>query len=221
MFGEIDFNEIEYRSEYRHTKAVFAATLINCWQIPRLVEWLFRDGFWMPLLGGSLLALFAVLFFFLFINYRSRVVVTSSSITLRRPLLADVEIAYSEIGEIEFNGMSINGTRFDGELVSLDLSEACRRWAEKRNSVVIQSADGKKKIRLEQSLENFNHFCDDLSERMRKALDRYQGYAKGTSLRQPGRYQEAREKLAGGPASVSLARPTETSGSGPKPQADC
>jgi hypothetical protein len=38
-------------------------------------------------------------------------------------------------------------------------------------------------------------YRNDLTERRRLAMDRYLGYAKGTSLRQPERYLMARETL--------------------------
>src|SRR5262245_1687376 len=45
------------------------------------------------------------------------------------------------------------------------------------------------------SLERFDWFCDDLTERWRSAIGRYQGYAKGTSARQPERCLKTRETL--------------------------
>jgi hypothetical protein len=59
----------------------------------------------------------------------------------------------------------------------------------------LRSRDGKRKIVIEQSLENFDRFCNDLTERWRPAIERHLGYAKGTSLRQPERYLKALETI--------------------------
>jgi hypothetical protein len=85
---------------------------------------------------------------------------------------------------------------YDSDSLATDLSEARRIWdLERLNSLKIKSRDGKKKIAIDQSLENFERFCDDLAERRRSAIDRYLGYAKGTCLRQPERNLEARGTL--------------------------
>ena len=62
-------------------------------------------------------------------------------------------------------------------------------------AVTIHSRHGQKKIKLDQSVSYFEAFCHDLLKRHRLALERYQGYAKGTTLRQPERYLETRETL--------------------------
>src|SRR5262249_11848667 len=117
------------------------------------------------------------------IEYRN----TGQSLLLKRPLLKDVEITFSEIGEVQVNGMVIRES-YDSDTSAIDLSKARRRWPAKRHSALkLWSRDGKRKITVEQSLERFDWFCDDLTERWRSAIDRYQGYAKGTSARQPER----------------------------------
>ncbi len=194
-FSEIDFQEIEYRNEYRHTKAVFTAFAAQSWPMLNCLRWLFDDNVWWQLFGGAYLGLVVFTVAALFIQYKSRVIITGQGLLLKRPLLKDVEIAYSEIGEVMVNKMVIRES-YDDDLSAIDLSEAMRKWALDRNNCVkIKSRDGKKKISIEQSLENFEQLCDDLSVRWRLAIERYQGYARGTSLRQPDRYLKTRELL--------------------------
>jgi hypothetical protein len=187
-FGEIDFEAIEYRNEYRHTKAVFAfvASLAWMWLPPPpsssekdFVFWLF--------VTGACLSLFALALAAGFVRYKSRVIISGQGLILKRPLLKDVEIAYWEIGEVQVNGMAVRES-CEGDTGAIDLSKATRKWAiERDNSLKLRSRDGKRKIVVEQSLENFDRFCDDLTERWRLAIDRYLGYAKGTSVRRPER----------------------------------
>lgn len=40
-FGEIDLSEIEYRNEYRYTKAVFTAAALCTWQFGNFVKMAF------------------------------------------------------------------------------------------------------------------------------------------------------------------------------------
>jgi hypothetical protein len=193
-FGEIDFEAIEYRNEYRYTKAVFAffaALALMYLPFPSSFE---ESGLWL-LLGAAYLGLFAPMIAALFIQYRSRVIITGHGLLLKRPLLKDVEISYSEIGEVQVNGMVIRESNDSGS-DAINLSEAWRKWAGDRiNSLNIASHDGKRKISIEQSLENFDGFCDDLTERWLLAIDRYQGYAKGTSARQHERSLKIHETL--------------------------
>jgi hypothetical protein len=194
-FGEIDFEAIEYRNEYRHTKAVFAGLTAQALSLLTFLPWLFQGNVWQALLVGADLGSFVFLIAALFIGYRSRVIITGQSLILKRPVLKDVEILFSEIGELQINSVVIR-EGYDGDTLATDLSEARRIWdLERIKSLKIRSRDGKKKIAIDQSLENFERFCDDLAERRRLAIDRYLGYGKGTSLRQPERYLEARETL--------------------------
>src|SRR5262249_54480357 len=127
--------------------------------------------------------------------YRSRVVITGQGLLLKRPLLKDVEIPFSEIGEVKVNNIVIRESHASASS-AISLSEARQIWdLERVNYMMIRSRDGKKKVIVKQSLENFDRFCDDLSKRWRSAIDRYLGYAKGTSLRQPERYLKTRETL--------------------------
>jgi hypothetical protein len=195
-FGEIDFEAIEYRNEYRHTKAVFTfvAALSWMWAPPPpsmseedFVFWLF--------VMGAYLVLFALALPALFIRYKSRVIITGQSLILKRPLLKDVEIAYWEIGEVRVNGLTVRES-CDGDTGAIDLSKAMRKWAiERDNKLKLRSRDGKRKLVVEQSLENFDRFCDDLTEHWRSAIDRYLGYAKGTRVRQPERRLKTLETL--------------------------
>ena len=188
-FGEIDFEAIEYRNEYRHTKAVFVfvAALAWMWLPPPpnmsegdFVIWLF--------VMAAYLGLFALAAPALFIRYKSRVIITGQKLILKRPLLKDVEIGYWEIGEVKVNGMVMR-EGYGSDTFAIDLPKAMPEWViERNNNLRLRSRDGKRKIVIEQSLENFDRFCDDLTERWRLALERYLGYAKGTSLRQPERY---------------------------------
>jgi hypothetical protein len=123
------------------------------------------------------------------------VIITGQGLLLKQSLLKDVEIPCSEIGELQVNGIVIKEGD-DIDFLATDLSEARWIWdLDRINSLKITSRDGKKKIAVNQSLENFERFCNDLAERRRLAIDRYMGYAKGTSLRQPERYLKTRETL--------------------------
>jgi hypothetical protein len=156
---------------------------------------MFDDRMWVALVAIANLGNFAFLTAERFIKRRSRVVITGQSLILKRPLLKDVEIAYSEIGAAQINTIVIREDS-ENDFLATDLSEARRIWdLERVNSLKIRSRDGKKEISISQSLENFERFCADLSERRRLAIDRYKGYAKGTSLRQPEQYMKTRETL--------------------------
>ena len=195
-FGAIDFEAIEYRNEYRHTKAVFVFVASLAWMWAPLPPSLSEMDlvFWL-LVEGVYLCLFTLALAALFIQYKSRVIITGQSLILKRPLLKDVEIAYSEIGEVQVNGMVIRES-YDGETDAIDLSKARRRWPVERHSTLkLWSRDGKRKITVQQPLERFDWFCDNLTEQWRLALDRYQGYAKGTSARQPERCLKTQETL--------------------------
>ena len=194
-FGEIDFEAIEYRNECRHTKAVFACLAAQPYLLWYFLRWLFEGDLWLALPGVAYLGLFVFLDAYLFIQYRSRVIITGQSLILKRPLLKDVEIAYWEIGEVQVNDMVVRESH-DDDSGAIDLSKARRRRPVGRSSMLtICSRDRKRKIIVQQSLENFDRFCDDLTERWRLAIDRYLGYAKGTSLRQPERYLKTQETL--------------------------
>ena len=194
-FGEIDFEAIEYRNEYRHTKAVFACLAAQPYLLWFFLRKLFEGNLWLALPGVVYLGLFVFLIAYLFIQYRSRVIITGQSLILKRPLLKDVEIAYWEIGEVQGNGIVVRES-YDDDSGAIDLSKARRRRPVGRSSMLtIWSRDRKRKIIIQQSLENFDRFCDDLTERWRLAIDRYLGYAKGTGLRQPERYLKTQETL--------------------------
>jgi hypothetical protein len=195
-FGEIDFEAIEYRNEYRHTKAVFAfvAALAWMWLPPPPSSSEEDFVFWLFVMGACI-GLFALALPAQLIRYKSRVIITGQSLILKRPLLKDVEIAYWEIGEVQVNGMVIRESH-DGDTGAINLSKAMRKWTiERNNNLKLRSRDGKRKIVIEQSLENFDRFCDDLTERWRLAISRYLGYAKGTSARQPERRLKTQETL--------------------------
>jgi len=182
-FGAIDFEAIEYRNEYRHTKAMFALVKRQAIPLLNFLLMLFRERVWWKLSGGACLGIFALQLAALFIQYKSRVIITGQSLILKRPLLKDVEIPYSEIGEVQVNGMVIRES-YDSDTGAIDLSKARRRWpVEGHSALKLWSRDRKRKITVQQPLERFDWFCDDLTERWRLALDRYQGYAKGTSAR--------------------------------------
>jgi hypothetical protein len=187
-FGEIDFEAIEYRNEYRHTKAVFAfvAALVWMWLPPPPSSSEEDFVFWIFAMGACL-SFFALALTAGFIRYKSRLIISGQGLILKRPLLKDVEIAYWEIGEVQVNGLVVRES-CDGDAGPIDLSKAMRKCAiERNNNLKLRSRDGKRKIAVEQSLENFDRFCDDLNEHWRSAIDRYLGYAKGTSVRQPER----------------------------------
>ena len=79
---------------------------------------------------------------------------------------------------------------------AIELSKARQKMAEDHFSELwIWPRGPMKRIIVEKSFENFNRFCHDLTERWRLSVDRYQGYAKGTSLRQPERTMKTWETL--------------------------
>jgi hypothetical protein len=99
-FDEIDFEAIEYRNEYRHTKAVFTFLTAQALLAPSVLKLLYEGDRWESLFGGAYLGFFALIVAVFFIEYRSRVIITGQGLLLKRPLLKDVEITYSEIGEV-------------------------------------------------------------------------------------------------------------------------
>src|SRR5262249_50207525 len=123
-FGEIDFEAIEYRNEYRHTKAVFVFVAALAWMwLPPPPSVSEEDlVFWLAVMG-SCLGRFALAIPALFIRYKSRLIITGQSLILKRPLLKDVEIAYWEIGEVQVNGMVVRESR-DGDTAAIDLRKA-------------------------------------------------------------------------------------------------
>jgi len=123
-FSEIDFEQIEYRNEYRHTKSIFASLFGGLCALPGFVN-LMTEGGMLAWLGGYGLALQLGVTLFLWVKLKSRLLVTGSGITLRRPLLKEVEIPYSEIGEITFEDGWIGPGKM---LTTLNLSEAQPRW---------------------------------------------------------------------------------------------
>jgi hypothetical protein len=218
-FGEINFEQIEYRNEYRHTKAVFFSSITSLLSLIGLL----RESGVLAWLGGLGLAAYVPLIVFLLVKMKSRMIITGSGVRLRRPLLKDIEIAYSEMSEITFEdgwlgpgkilttlNLSEPQPRWEikrqeegGKLIMLGTSEPLSSWAQKQQEipvtnkarVTIRSRDGQKQIKLDQSLEYFEAFSNDLRKRHQLALARYQGYAKGTALRQPERYVETRGTL--------------------------
>jgi hypothetical protein len=194
-FSEIDFEAIEYRNEYRHKKKVLALVAWEALTLPIDLMWLFGDDKLWALIAVINIGLLPLTLAECFIQYKSRVIITGQGLLLKQPLRKDVEIPYSEIGELQINGIVIKEGD-DIDFLATDLSEARWIWdLERINSLKIRSRDGKKKIVINQSLENFERFCDDLAERRRLAIDRYMGYAKGTSLRQPERHLKTLETL--------------------------
>lgn len=171
-FGEIDFEEIEWRSEYRPEKLYwlpFLSAALYAFQLFAIF-----DEWWVLVLYGLLfLGSFPEAIHEL-IKYKSRIVITGQGITLKRPWLKDIEISFAELGE-------------------LDYRESWRNYD--RVSITIHSLDGRKKIIVDQKFERFVYFIEELERRWGKALERYQGYAKGTQLRQPERYTELHARL--------------------------
>lgn len=221
-FSEIDVEQIEYRNEYQHTKSVLIGSATSLYLLMRVVALLFEGG-WRSWLGGAGLLPYGALALMTYLKLKSRMLVTGTGVTLRRPLLKDVEIPYSEMSEITFEDgwigpgkmvttlnlsepqprWEIKTKETNGQFVTLELSEPLSHWAQKHQSlpvtskarVTIHSRDGQKKIKLDQTLEYFEAFCNDLLKRHQLALERYQGYAKGTTLRQPERYAQTRKTL--------------------------
>jgi hypothetical protein len=194
-FDEIDFEAIEYRNEYRHTNSALTLLAAQAFlYAPSVVSSYKEGGIWLWLESGCL-GLAALGFASLWLRLRGRVVITGQGIVLKRPLLRDVEIAFSEIGEVQVNGMVIRES-YDPDPGPVDLLNARCRWpSERGGGLSLMSRDGKRKIVVTQSLENFDRFREDLNARWRSAIGRYVGYARGTSLRQPGRSLKTQETL--------------------------
>jgi hypothetical protein len=220
-FGAIDFQEIAYRNEYQHAQTATASLACLMLSLPSISSVMFKGGWW-TLLGGYCLIAYALVAWSLFVKLKARVIVTGSGVTLRRPWLKEIEIPYSEIEEITFDDgwlgpgkllttlklsaaqsrWEVNMQEESGRLVTLELSEPLTNWVQKYHTLPITSkarltirARGGRKIQLDQSLECFEALCRDLMERHQRALERYQGYAKGTSLRQPERYWASQAAL--------------------------
>jgi hypothetical protein len=180
-FGEIDFEEIEWRSEYRPAKLVWLSLLMPLGFALQLLLNAADAGwkFWLP---GLLLPLYLPGALIELIKYKSRIVITGQGVTLKRPLLKDIEIGFAELGAIDY--------REDWH------AQDRKALAQKiKVGATILSLDGSKQITVDEKLERFIHFAEELERRWGKALERYQGYAKGTQLRQQERYTELREHL--------------------------
>lgn len=179
-FGAIDFEEIEWRSEYRPAKWFWLPMLLAvhyAWQL-----FLGSAAPWQRGLNFFVLLIYVPMALSEVIKYRSRIVITGQGVTLKRPLLKDLEIGFAELGEIEY--------REDWR--AQDRHELARKI---KVGVTLHSLDGSKKIIVDEKLERFIHFAEELERRWGKALERYQGYAKGAQLRQPERYTELRARL--------------------------
>lgn len=187
-FGEIDFEEIEWRSEYSYLPDVFGGGLL----VHILFRWVthFGQPKWLPYLITSL-PIILFLTFRLF-KHNSKLVLTGHSVLLKRPrlpfgiqvpgldwLLSDIEIPYVQLDEIE--------SREDLFLDKYQLTGIAKR---KVVAITIYSHDHFKQIEVSDKLKDFPAFVEELKRRRQAALLRYQGYAKGTSLRQPGRSVE-------------------------------
>jgi hypothetical protein len=188
-FGEIDFEEIEWRSEYSYLPDVFGGSL--------LVQLLYRCVVYLgqpKWLAYMILSLPVILFLALRqLKHKSTLILTGHSVLLKRPrlpygikllgrgwLFEDIEIPYADLGEIEVQR----------ELHETSRYQLYRGIKRKVVAVTIYSQGLHKRIAVNDKLINLPGFVKELERRKQKALERYQGYAKGTSLRQPGRSVE-------------------------------
>lgn len=197
-FGAIDFEEIEWRSEYSYVPETFASALAVNFLAQSVLK--FGDRDWREFLGLA----FVCLLFTLprWFKRKASLLLSGHSIILRRPrltfglklpglgwLLDDIEIPYAELGEIV--------SREDLSLKDTSLPQ--QRWTAIPNrkvvEVTIYSRDGRKSIQVNEHLRNFPAFIEELKRRQQKAIERYQGYAQGTRIRQPERVQQVRETL--------------------------
>jgi len=195
-FDNIDFDEIEYRSEYTYGKKALGGLGALFSTVGSFMR-LFEKHTWPVALAfcGTIFSLYAVLIIMMLIKAKSTLLISGNGLTLKRPLLRDIEIPYSEIGSMEFKDFFTNMTTDGGfDLTKVDIGKLNTK-CHKGNRVVIKSVDGKRKISIDQRLENFEQFCRDLATRKQLAEERYIGYARGTASKQPDRTKDLRAAL--------------------------
>lgn len=185
-FGEIDFEEIEWRSEHSYVPDAIGGSVM--FHLLFRIAWNYDD----PVFGLFLLPI--ILFLALRqLKHKSTLVLTGHSVLLKRPrlpyglkppglgwLFEDIEIPYPDLGEIEVQKDLRATSRYA-------LYQGVKR---KVVAVTIYSHSRPTRIEVNDKLINLPGFVEELNRRKQKALERYQGYAKGTSLRQPGRSAE-------------------------------
>src|SRR5215475_6201883 len=124
-FDKIDFDEIEYKSEYSYGRKALAGLgglVTSVSSILRLVE----KHTWPVALTicGAAFSLYAILIIMLVIKAKSTLLITGNGLTLKRPLLRDIEIPYSEIGSMEFKDFFTKMTSDAGfDLTKIDISQ--------------------------------------------------------------------------------------------------
>jgi hypothetical protein len=186
-FGEIDLEAIEYRCKYRHTGGmllIVVTLFVIVWLIPIAID---DPVFWLLYLFSLIICAPPLLEYLQYIG--SSVILTGQSLILKRPLFKDIEISYWEIDRVTLlvstDQEVIITENYDS---AIGLSKARQKMpADHYSELWIWPRGPMRRIIVEKSFENFNRFCHDLTERWRLSVDRYKGYAKGTSLRQPER----------------------------------
>jgi len=198
-FDRIDFDQIEYCNEYPYGKNLLIATLaifILGLQIYRILFDIIS-----PI--SMLFAIAYLLFLVLntighFVIMKSRYVITGSSITLKRPVFGDVELAYSNIGSIEF--LHLRPAFLDQVRTPKIIRSERPFWTgdtmlQAWGKILLKSVEGTNTIILNKTIQNYDGLVRDLALRMDLADDRYRGYAHGSSLRQPERAKQIQESL--------------------------
>src|SRR5258707_776546 len=95
VFDPIDFDQIEYRNEYR-----FGRNLTMLWLMILTVVFLLYRGFFeglSPLSNADVIIFFLIIIWCVFTQFvflKSRFVITGTGITLKRPIYKDIELPY-------------------------------------------------------------------------------------------------------------------------------
>jgi len=199
IFDPIDFEQIEYRYEYKHSWKIF---LILFAQVPWWLNFIIQAR-----LGSSLthfeyqmlwlmIPLQVLAVTKLFFKKYSRLMVTGSSVVEERPFLPDKELAYSEIGSIKFDRPRyVKSADKFSKIASRKPFWPTVNRSEYWNEITLKSTDRKRKIVVNRRLADFDRFVGDLRLRMDFAEERYLGYNKGSQIRRVSRSQETHKKL--------------------------
>ncbi|HZS47037.1 MAG TPA: hypothetical protein VFC63_18325, partial [Blastocatellia bacterium] len=102
-FDEIDLTEIEYKNEYGYGRKAIFGLLGSMGSVALLLNIIPHLGWASGLMVcGSVLSIWALAIAVMMIKIKSTLLITGNGLILKRPLLGDIEIPYSEIGSMEF-----------------------------------------------------------------------------------------------------------------------
>ena len=199
-FDPIDFKKIEYYRKYQSSSKLLLQLFVPVMCLLPLYPYISVINNGRFSLGWFLLAMIT---FWIAVSARlifkmnSNLVITGTSLMLKRPFGQTVDLPFSEMGSIRFSGercLSDFGTSPEPRRARSPRP----RYTESEywNKITIKSIDGKKRISADRSLPDFDGFVRDLAQTMDLAELRYLGYKDGSAVRQPERTWELRKKLA-------------------------